>query len=68
MTSDDHRGSDHQLGVGDVVEVRRRYKVIGFDGPDTLTLSLDDGTTEIWMNDRIVDREDLNAVILNDDQ
>ena len=69
MTGDSAEYADatDRLEVGDVVEVRRRYKVIGFDGPDTLTLNLEDGTTQIWMNDRIIDRGDLNAVIINDD-
>lgn len=55
---------DLPLQHGDVIEVTERHKVIGFEGPDTLTLNLGDGVVRRWMNDRLVDRDDLDAEVV----
>lgn len=55
-----------QIELGDVIEIRRRVKVIGFEGPDILTLDLGDGMVERW-HTRIVDRDNLDARVIDDD-
>lgn len=65
MTEQSGEGDgDLPLQHGDVIEVRERYKVIGFEGPDTLTLNLGDGVVYRWINDRLVDRDDLDAEVV----
>jgi len=56
---------DNSLKLGDVIEVTERHKVIGFDGPDTMTLNLGDETVDWWLNDRLVDRDDLDARVVD---
>lgn len=62
MASEDHQEEVAQLQHGDEIEIRYRYKVIGFDGPDTLLLNLGDGVVERW--DFIFDRDDLDAEVV----